>query len=106
MDIYEQAPKFTFRTKAEAADFLEHLRKFVYKFDILTLTDALHMKNESCGIGGLSVGYSRKTVKALKEQKDKGSGLWIVQLPKPGRMVRRSDGYWEVEEPENEQNGG
>ena len=104
MDISELTPKFTFRTKKDATDFLAKLRKYVYKFDILTLADALNMKGEPCGIGGLNVGYSKKTIKALKE--DKVSGLWTVQFPKPGKMTQRADGYWEVEEPENEQNGG
>lgn len=103
-NMTEQGPMVIFRTKADAEDYLSYLRKFVYKFDILTVADVLNMDKKQSKWDDNHVGYSRKTVKALKPVKD--GRKWIVQFPKAGKMKQRPDGYWEVEDPEKEENGG
>lgn len=95
MDIFDRAPRFTFRTKTLAEEFLKRMREAVYKYDVVTVNDILKDRGEPTVRNGHQFGYHRNEVRKLKPKSVER--FWQVEFPIPSRMVRDSNGYWTTE---------
>lgn len=95
MEIFDRAPRFTFRTKTLAEEFLKRMRRATYMFDVVTINDILKDRGESSIPGGFDFGYHRNEVRKLKPKSVENH--WSVEFPIPSRMVRDKNGYWKTE---------
>lgn len=95
MDIYDRAIQFTFRSKADAEEFLHRMRVMANKFDVVTVNDILNDRGIEKAENGLGCGYHRSEIKKIKPVRAQdGTDFWEVDFPRPSAMIRDRNGYW------------
>lgn len=98
------APRFTFRTKKEADEFIKRIKDCIYKYDVVTVNDVLKFADKTPRVEyyteGLHYGYCKANIAKVKPEKVES--FYLVSLPIPGRMVRGPHGYWTTEEVDQE----
>jgi hypothetical protein len=101
MSPFDKAPHFTFTTKAQAEEFIKEIKKMIFKYDVVTVNDVLHLnKQQPSSIDGLHYGYCKRDIQKVKPVKV--DGYWQIFLPIPGKMIQDVlTGHWSTEPADN-----